>query len=144
MTREEKRRLKYPDSTYFHYHNQNPKNKITSDCTYRAISAATGIDYAQVVREMADMHIKTGYDSGETRCIDAYLKSKGWEKQPCPKRSNNKRLTGKEFCSYLKPTSTVIMNIGCEHLSCIIKNQIWDTWDCSSYKVGNYWVKKAI
>ena len=142
MTQEERRKQKYPDTECFHYHNQNPKKKITTDCVCRAISTATGIDYNQVVRELAEVQVATGYDFAETKCINYYLKSKGWEKQKCPKHSDNTRYTGKEFCSYLKKDhKNIIMNIGTEHISCIINQRIYDTWNCSQFKVGNYWIK---
>lgn len=139
---DEKRREKYPDTEWFHYHNQNPKKRITSDCMIRAISTATGIDYNQVVREMAETQIKTGYDCGEVKCMDHYLKSIGWVKQKSPRHSDNTRFTGLEFCKVLRQAhGNIIMNIGSEHVSCIIHNQVFDIWDCSQGKVGNYWIK---
>ena len=144
MTQEEKRRLKHPDTIYFRYKNVNPKNKVTSDCVYRAISNATGIPYKDVALGMTMMQIETGYDTGENRLIDKYLSSLGWVKMNQPRKFDNTKLTGKEFidrfCKY-QNHKKVILSIGSSHLSCIINGKFEDIWNCSSNKVGIYWVK---
>ena len=78
---------KYPDTDTFHYYNANPKNKITTDCVYRAISAGLDIPYNTVVTEMAQLQCETGYDCGDNRLIDKYITSKGWESRPQPKKT---------------------------------------------------------
>ena len=35
-----KREDKFKDTATFHYYNANPKNRITGDCAFRAISTA--------------------------------------------------------------------------------------------------------
>lgn len=153
MTQEERRRAKYPDTEFFRYHNVNPKNKITTDCVYRAISNAMQLPYEQVAREMTEMQISTGWDTGESRLIDKYIQSKGWKKHAQPKQydcnsDSMKKFTGKQFVNYLnsfntvikvKEFSRVIMNIGSEHLSCIIDGKIEDIWNCSNNCVGIWW-----
>ena len=150
MTHEERRKEKYPDTEWFHYNNVNPKGKITTDCVYRAISNAMQIPYAQVAREMTEMQISTGWDTGESRLIDKYITSKGWCKHSQPYKyddyDNKKKFTGKEFVDYLShmPKNMscfrrVIMNIGAEHLSCVINGKIEDIWNCSNNCVGVWW-----
>ena len=151
MTHEEKRRMKHPDTKWFRYHNVNPKGKITSDCVYRAISNAMNIQYEQVAREMTEMQIDTGWDTGENRLINKYITSKGWVKHNQPYRYDEydckKKYTGKEFVDYLKKLhgsktdvfSRVIMSIGSEHLSCIVDDKIEDIWNCSNNCVGIWW-----
>lgn len=153
MTREERRRQKHPDTKWFKYHNVNPKGKITTDCVYRAISNAMQIPYAQVAREMTELQIKTGWDTGESRLIDKYITSKGWKKHSQPKQydcntDSMKKFTGKQFVDYLESFNTVvkvkefqrvIMNIGAEHLSCVINGKIEDIWNCSNNCVGVWW-----
>ena len=153
MTQEERRRVKYPDTEFFRYHNVNPKNKITTDCVYRAISNAMQLPYEQVAREMTEMQINTGWDTGEGRLIDKYIQSKGWKKHSQPKQydcdtDTMKKFTGKQFVNYLKSFNTstkvkmfdrVIMNIGSEHLSCVIDGKIEDIWNCSNNCVGIWW-----
>ena len=156
MTREERRRQKYPDTKWFKYHNVNPKGKITTDCVYRAISNAMQIPYAQVAREMTELQIETGWDTGESRLIDKYITSKGWYKHSQPYKyddfDNKKKYTGKEFVEYLQGMTKfknggmfnrVIMNIGSEHLSCVINGKVEDIWNCSNNCVGIWWSAKV-
>lgn len=148
MTQEEKRKLKYPDTQWFRYHNVNPKNKITTDCVYRAISNAMVLPYEQVAREMTELQIKTGWDTAEKRLIDKYILSKGWYRHPQPKKPDNSKYTGKEFVEYMLNLNkhkfnagNIIMNIGSEHLSCVIDGKIEDIWNCSNNCVGTWWSK---
>ena len=153
MTQEERRKKKYPDTPWFRYHNVNPKGKVTTDCVYRAISNAMQIPYADVAREMTEMQIETGWDTGESRLIDKYITSKGWKKHSQPKQydcnsDSMRKFTGKQFVDYLTSFNTsvrvkefdrVIMNIGSEHLSCVINGKIEDIWNCSNNCVGVWW-----
>lgn len=75
-----KRQEKYKDTTTFHFHNQNPKNRLTTDCVIMAISTTTGIPYNDVVMDLARLQCETGLDDGEARLYEAYLESKGWVK----------------------------------------------------------------
>lgn len=143
MTQEEKRRMKHPETAYYHYNNVSPKNKITSDCVYRAIANATGVDYKTVALDMTKMQVETGYDTGENRLIDKYLTSLGWVKMNQPRNLDNTKLTGKQFIDrFSKHYNKVIISVGSHHLSCIIRGKFEDIWNCSNDKVGIYWVKK--
>lgn len=151
------RQQKYPDTSTFHYYNANPKNRITGDCLIRAISTAAEIPYNTVVMEMAELQCKTGYDS--YKLIDRYLKSKGWVKHQQPRREDNTRYTGKEFCEYLHLYSdrsfvpyiegNVIANIGSHHIVAFVEEdkhhhtyRCYDIWNSTSGCIGNYWVKE--
>ncbi len=142
MTRQEK----YPETSTFHYYNANPKNKITGDCWVRAICTALTIPYEQVVMEMAELHCKTGKDCP----IDEYLKNKGWVKHAQPRKPDNTKFTGKEFCTQLNKDicavgKSVIANIGGHHIVCIKEHNIGfkvhDIWDSTDKCIGNYWTK---
>lgn len=156
MTQEEKRRLRYPDTETFHYHNQNPKNRITGDCVYRAISLATGMSYSDTVRSMAEFQATTYYDVICSTGINKYLKSIGWKCLKQPRKPNNKRYTGKEFCKLLQSdgyitetkllldsTYNIIANIGSLHTIAIIDGKVNDTWDSTDGCVGNIYVKEC-
>lgn len=71
------RRKKYPDTDTFHYFNANPKNRITGDCSFRAISTALMQDYNKTVMEMAELMCKTGYAMNDAKGEEKYLASKG-------------------------------------------------------------------
>ena len=139
------REEKYPDTETFHYHNQNPKNRITTDCAIRAISLATGISYNDVVLGMAKMQCETGWDMSENKGIDKYLDSIGWVKCKQPRKIDNTKYTGNEYCRKLWQTNAkdpIIANIGGHHIVCIKDFRVWDTWNSTNGCIGNYWVKK--
>lgn len=154
MTRNEKLEAKYKNTKYFKFYNANPKNKITCDCVIRALCTAFDKDYAQILDEMVTVQHKYGYMLNDNHTIQKYLKQCGFVKQNQPKKDDNTRLTGKEFCDYLEKhgnIGAVIANIGKEHIVCIKKDcselqygntyKIFDTWDSSNRCIGNYWIK---
>ena len=147
------RNEKYPDTAVFHYYNRNPRNRITTDCVVRAISTGLDIPYNDVVMEMAQMQCETGYDDGSTQLIDRYLKSKGWIKCKQPRKEDNTKYTGEEFCLKIQHPiyaeeldfpdcnwHRMIANIGGHHIVAIIEGQINDIWDSSRGCIGNVWV----
>ena len=144
-----KRQDKYPETSTFHYHNANTKNRITTDCVVRAISTALELPYCVVCFEMAELQCETGYDMSENKCIDMYLQSKGWVKHSQPRKEDNKKFTGKEFCDWLgdglyinnKPAGRVVANIGGGRIVAIIDCKVWDTWDSTDGCIGIYWTK---
>lgn len=135
-----RRQDKYPDTDTFHYHNENPKGRITGDCSYRAIATATGIDYNEVVKGLAEIHCKTGYEPTEGKGLDAYAKSIGWVKNPQPRKADGTKYTGAEFCKIFK--GICFANIGGHHMVCIKDHKVWDIWDSTDGCIGNYWTKK--
>lgn len=142
MTREEKRRSKYPETESFHYYNANPKNRITTDCVIRAISTATDIPYNQVVMGLAEMQCQTGYDEADVTLIDKYLSSKGWTKHKQPRKEDNTKYTGKDFCLRMANKHVrYVANIGGHHIVAIVNGKVYDTWDSTDGCIGNYWEK---
>lgn len=150
------RQDKYPNTNVFQYYNRNPKNRITTDCVVRAISHGLDVPYNEVVMEMASMQCETGYDDGSTQLIDKYLKSKGWLKCKQPRKDDNTKYTGKEFCLKLQHPiyceelelpdcnwHRIIANIGGHHIVSIVEGVIHDIWDSSNGCIGNVWVKPA-
>lgn len=156
MTHEEKRRMKYPDTEYFHYYNANPKGKITTDCVIRAICTVLNEPYNNVVTEMALLQCNTGLDVSENKCIDKYMQSKGWIRVKQPKKDNGKKYTGKEFCQTLMhpiyseelnltnldfDINRILVHIGGHHVVAIMSGQIWDIWNSQNGTIGQVWVK---
>ena len=111
------REQKYPDTKTFTYYNANPKNRITGDCTFRAICTALGQSWEQTVMEMAELSCKTGYALNDTKGIAKYMELKGWTKMKQPRKLNNTKYTGKEFCKIFK--GVCVANIGGNHTVCI-------------------------
>ena len=154
MTPNERRRLKYPDTDTFHFHNANPKEKLTTDCVIRAICTVLEIPYVQVVMELAKLQCETGLDDGDDKLYNKYMKSKGWVKVKCPRKDDNKRYTGTEFCRRLMhpiyseelnlpycDAHRILAHIGAHHIVAIVSGQVWDTWNSTSGAIGQVWVK---
>ena len=142
-----KRQEKYPDTRTFHFHNQNPYNRFTTDCVVRALSLATGIPYTNVVIDLAKLQCKSGFDDGDERIYGKYLESKGFTRFKQPRKYDNTKFSGKEFCNWLyaKGYDGVVCNIGAHHVTAIMPFEsgykVCDTWDSSEGCVGIYWAK---
>ena len=156
MTLLEKRKAKFPDTSTFHYHNANPKNKITTDCVIRELSVGMEKPYEDVVMEMAKFQCETGFDMSSTEGIDRYLQKNGWIRCKQPKKSDGKKYTGKEFCLtlshpiyseelnlYTLPFNwhRVIADCGGHHIVAVVEGQVWDTWNSTGGSIGIVWVK---
>lgn len=143
-----KRTQKYPDTNTFHYYNANPKNRITGDCWLRAICTGLEEDYNDVLMEMVKAHIETGYELSCDKAVDRYLASKGWVKHNQPRKPDNTKYTGSEFCEMVNRYSTggnIIANIGGHHMVAIKpangKYKVHDIWNSTRKCIGNYWTK---
>ena len=136
-----KRQDKYPETSTFHYYNANPKNRITGDCRIRAISVACEVPYNQVVMDLAKIQCETGYDQCCNQGIDILLKQYGWVKHKQPRKDDNTKYTGKEFCERARTYENYIANIGGHHIVAIVKGKVWDIWDSTGGCIGNYWTK---
>lgn len=154
-----KRQQKYFNTSTFYYHNEKPKNRITGDCVYRAVATATGKPWEEVVRGLAETAIKTGYSPASSECMDKYLASLGWKKHKQPRKDDNTKYRGYEFCKYLEQWSdpyieghiegSVIANIGGHHVVAFVEEdhgwtrqyRCWDIWNSTGKCIGNYWYK---
>lgn len=134
-----KRTEKYPETSTFHYHNQNPKNRITGDCFYRALSYATKIPYNDVVLETAYIHCETGYCGEKVK--EAFLEKHGFVKMPQPKHKDGTKFTMREFVETYK-TGLFVVKLP-QHLTVVENGKNIDIWDCVRFGgcVGCYYVK---
>lgn len=148
-----RRQQKYPDTATFHFYNANPKNRVTGDCTFRAIATVLEQSWEQTVMEMAELSCKTGYAINDKKGIEKYLESKGWVKQKQPQKDDGTKYTGCEFCEQLQEdpwlftgkeydyNARIVAMIGGHHVTAIVSGQILDIWNCSGKTIGNYWTK---
>ena len=133
---------KYPDTDTFHYFNANPHNRINGDCVIRAIATATGKTWEHIVRELTEIGLKHGLICNDVKCYEIYLAQEGWIKHPQPRKADNTKFTGQEFCRLLqarRDNFPVIAHIGGHHIVAIIEGRVWDTWDSTCGCIGNYW-----
>lgn len=150
-----KRQDKYPDTTTFHFYNANPKNRITGDCVCRAVCTVLQQDYNTTLRELCEIQCKTGYDFTSVEGITAYMKTKGWVRCKQPRKRDNTKYTGDQFCRELSrydcsigedfdfsfEITRVLINIGGHHTVAVVDQQIWDQWNSTDGCVGTMWVK---
>ena len=84
-----------------------------------------------------------------------YLKDNGWIMLKQPRKIDNTKYTGAEFCQELQEGcrfnyddmivdeySRIIAHIGGHHIVTIIDGRIYDTWNSSDGCIGNIWVKE--
>ena len=136
-----KRQDRYPDTETFHFFNANPKNRMTGDCTFRAICTALNQTWEQTVMEMAQLSCETGYAINDDKGIERYLATKGWVKHKQPRKPDNTKYTGKEFCERARKHERYIANIGSHHIVAIVDGRVYDIWDSTNRCIGNYWTK---
>lgn len=153
-----RREDKYPETDTFKFFNENPHNKFTTDCVIRAISGGLEMSYNDVVMELAALQCKTGFDPSENKAIDRYMKSKGWVRVKQPRKDDNTKYTGKEFCRWLSENypngeaGNVVCNIGGHHTAVIkpIKDgkgyryKVVDTWNSTRGCIGCCWTKEGL
>ena len=151
MTRQEK----YPETSTFHYYNANPKNRKGGDCVVRAICTALDHPWEQTIRELTEVGIKNGFVLNDPHTYNKYLESKGCSKCPQPRKDDNKKYTGREWCDWLNTHAkydvrlseckAIVCNIGGNHTVCIKRAEdglfkVHDIWDSTDGCIGNYWV----
>lgn len=148
------RQKKYPDTKTFHFHNENPKGRYTTDCAIRAIATATQTPYNDVVGLICQVILETGYTL-EPKGLDEVFRRLGWRKCRQPRMSAGFKYTGEQFCRGLqawlrhgddiegaeKLSDRIVANIGGHHMVAIIDGKVWDTWNSTDGCIGNYWVK---
>lgn len=155
-----KRTERYPETSSFVYYNRNPKNRVTGDCTFRAISLGLNENYNTIVMEMAQNMCKTGYALNDTKGEESYLDTKGWVKHKQLRKDDNTKYTGTEFASWLSVNypngeiGNVICHIGGHHMVCFkptwhgdginCRYKCHDIWNSTAGCVGNWWTKVAI
>ena len=150
-TKEKNRQKKYPDTDTFHWHNANPKGRLTGDCVIRALCTAMEKPYIEVLTRLYENSIETGYSIASKENFDSYLKAQGWVKHKQPKKYDNTKYRGYEFCKELlrydseidsgEDMHHIIADIGGHHIVAIISGQVWDTWNSTTKCIGNYWAK---
>ena len=144
MTRQEK----YPETSTFHYYNANPHNRKSDDCVIRAICTALGQSWEQTVRDLTEVGIKYGYVVNDKHTYEKYLTNKGWIKHSQPRKADNTKYTGKEWCKKIQiwatkdaPARRCIAHIGGHHIVAIMDGKVNDIWDSTNGCIGNYWTK---
>lgn len=135
-----KREIRFQNTDYFTFYNANPKNRYTTDCVVRAICTALCQPYNDTLRELVEFQCSTGFSLNDPRGYDKFLQNKGWVKCKQPRKADNTKYTGYEFCRENRDI-TCVANIGGSHTVAIVEGKIQDIWDSSYGSIGNYWIK---
>lgn len=150
-----KREQRYPNTEYFHFHNANPKGRICGDCVVRAIAAATGKSWDEVFDGLSTVAKKQKLMTNDVKCYEKYLESLGWKKQKQPRKDDNTKYRGWEFCRSLQEDPwrwtgmegpghpPIVAYIGTHHIVCIKDGKVWDHWNSTRGCIGNYYFKSS-
>lgn len=146
------RQQKYPDTSTFHYYNANPHNRKGGDCVVRAICTALEQSWERTVRELTEVGIKHGFVLNDLHTISKYLELKGWEKMPQPRKDDNTKYTGAEWCDRIQEDiifasngyqlKRIVANLGGNHTVAIIDGKVNDIWNSTGGCIGNYWIRR--
>lgn len=119
--------------------NVNPVEKKTNDCVVRAITVAESSTWEEVYKELCDKGAEMFSMPNAKGTYEAYLFSKGWVKQKMPKNQLGRRVKVKDFVD--ENTNKIILINVVGHVTVAVYGKLYDTWDCSSKCVGNYYTK---
>lgn len=121
-------------------YNNNPKQKITTDCVIRAISFATDKTWEDVYRDLVELGIGNGLMVNDRKNWKTYLKKLGYNMEKMPKTLDNKRYTVEQFADEIAHKGwTYIVKIT-NHITVIKDKKLYDIWNCKNKCVGNYWI----
>lgn len=120
-------------------HNQNPKGRKTSDCVVRALSFALKVPYEEVLRELFETQLKTGYCLLDKQCYERVLAAHGFVKMKQPRHANGSKYLVREIDLLTMKRCVVSM---ANHLTAAEGGFIYDIWDCRNKTIGNYYVKQ--
>lgn len=150
-----KREEKYKTTKWFKFYNANPKGKIVGDCVIRALCTAVVQSWEDTYIEAVCNCAKKGLPCDDAKGIDYYLTEfKGFEKMKQPRKFDNTKYTGKQFCDYLNANKEIyegrriVANIGGYHTVCIMEDpadyrfKVYDHWDSTNGTIGNWWISK--
>ena len=147
------RSIKMPDETQFFYPvNTNPSGKRTGDCVIRALASALDMSWDDVLDDLVFISHNLHYSPTSLENYDRVLIKHGYVKLKMPRKFDNTRYRGFEFCEYLNnkygnmiDPPKIVCNIGSHHVTCFKEingtYKINDIWDCSDECVGSYWAK---
>ena len=143
------------NTAYFTYANANPKGKITGDCVIRALATAMNKTWDEVLTDLYQYALKHKQMLDCSQLYSKYLKDQGWIKLKQPRKYDNTKYTGIEFCEelqsstcfkhegyYLDSCDKFIAHIGGHHVVAIVNGSILDTWNSTGGCIGNIWIKE--
>lgn len=123
----------------YSYYNKNPKGRNVGDCTVRAISKATGRDWAETYLALCIQ----GYIDCDMPSSNAvwgnYLRQLGFRRNIVPDTCPD-CYTVRDFATERANGTYVVALSG--HVVCVQDGVIWDSWNCENEPVLYYWYKE--
>lgn len=138
------------DTKYFHYYNANPKDKITKDCVYRALSLFLNKSWDDVAKLdmeyflengkfLCDSEIKGGIPYYNT---EDFLENSELCELAYSFNDNDDIHTLKEFMDLKADVNETYICPLSGHITVIKENKVWDTWDCSETGINTIYQLK--
>lgn len=127
---------KRDNTELYSYTNPHPKKIIShGDCVYRAISIATGKDWLTIYDELTALGRELLAPPNDKLTYATYLDRIADRQQVI---SVGKRATGKTIAR-LDASKVYVVRMA-NHLACIKRGKIRDTWDCGDKAAYIVWV----
>ena len=119
--------------------NPNPLNLSVGDCTIRAISRVTGMDWKETYLHLLIQGYIMYDMPSANRVWEEFLKSLGFSKYLLPDSCPN-CYTVKDFCQDF-PVGEYILGTG-EHVIAVIDGNYYDSWD-SGNEIPLYYFERV-
>jgi len=128
-----------PETSTFHFHNENPKGRRTGDCVIRAIARASGDSWEDTLTGLFHVGLRVKSELAYRDCYEKYLGERGWLKHKQPRKDDGTKYTVAEWCRKHR-NATMVVSVA-NHLTCIIDGKCNDIWNCTGMTVLNYWTR---
>ena len=119
----------------YRFKNLNPEEKMIDDCTVRALSLVSGIDWEVIYNDLCDIGLYIHAMPSTNETWGAWLEANGWamrELQGVPED-----YSVKEFCA-THPRGAYVLALK-NHVVGVVNGYYYDTWDCGERPVLFYW-----
>ena len=122
------------------YFNPNPIKKRIGDCTVRAISIATGMNWEDTYTALALQGFLMCDMPSSNIVWGTYLKKKGFNRYPMPE--SEEVITVSDFCKMF-PEGIYILALETHVVTCI-NGDYFDTWDSGDEMPIYYFYKENV
>tara|TARA_Y100000114_G_C11711236_1_gene303594 strand:+ start:638 stop:1039 length:402 start_codon:yes stop_codon:yes gene_type:complete len=126
----------------YQYHEGNrakdyPRSRKGEDCVVRSITIVLDQPYRTTLTELCEYSVKYGAVLNDEWLYEKYLKDKGFEKHKPP------RINGRKIQLFNFEFEGRCVLLTRNHLTAIIDNTVYDTWDCRQSNCNSYYVYKS-
>lgn len=123
---------------YRHY-NPNPTGARVGDCTVRAVSKATGEDWARTFCGLCAEGMRLCDMPSANHVWGAYLRRRGFRRHALPDACPD-CYTVADFCRE-HPSGVYVLAIS-GHVVCVQDGDYYDSWDSGAEAPAYYWQKE--